>query len=372
MKLSRITRWSSGARSSKKGLAEDDNFLIIQNKNDNDNNENKAKYRKEICREPAELPTKDNHDVSEISSTPKKFFPPREVTVEHLCVPPSPISTNSVNERLLEVPSRLHFTPFIGDKTNRQLLDCKRLVRVILEPSHDDEQLLDTNTIMHAIRSHAMMKQELVELRKKQEEIDGDPPCILQNLGSPATATQDSSFSMPPPEKFRVSRIDNNSVIETATSTINRLEKQLACASNTILNLQEKIKQIYDRKKKKKKSRSSKRNNHNRNHDLIESSLVDAEESTIKDNEPEYNVSQDKFAEINTPEQKRQLSHLREEISIRDVCAVDESCYNYVDTDSKENKENFSQSNEITNNHSSQTSKSTVTDRKTYSSTVTG
>ena len=73
---------------------------------------------------------------------------------------------------------------------HRQLMDAQRLIRIILgKPLNKDQNPLGANSILQAIRSFALMKAELIELRKKQEIIDGDPPAILQTLGSPAVTT---------------------------------------------------------------------------------------------------------------------------------------------------------------------------------------
>lgn len=156
---------------------------------DEDEDDDDDNYRRTI-RKSVKLPRPTSRHNISTSTEPKNFFhPPQEVTIDHLFVPPSPMKepsmTNSQNERLLDDHSGLHlkfqntheeiletqhhcFGDPVGDiAMQRQLLDAQRLVRVILEPSHGDQQLLDANTILHAIRSHALMKQELIELRKK-------------------------------------------------------------------------------------------------------------------------------------------------------------------------------------------------------------
>ena len=73
---------------------------------------------------------------------------------------------------------------------HRQLMDAQRLVRIILgKPFSKSQEILDANSILQAIRSFALMKAELMNLRKKQEISDGDPPAILETLGSPTATT---------------------------------------------------------------------------------------------------------------------------------------------------------------------------------------
>jgi hypothetical protein len=137
-----------------------------------------------------------------VAGLPKNLFkPPKEVMIDPHAVPPSPMKDPAHfyahYERVPENHALLlqqnpqdqpyHLGDPVGDiAMKRQILDAQRLVRLILgKPLCGDQHLLDTSTILQAIRAFAMMKQELVELRKKQEVMDGDPPAILQELGSP-------------------------------------------------------------------------------------------------------------------------------------------------------------------------------------------
>jgi hypothetical protein len=169
-----------------------------------------------------------------VEGTKRLFKPPKEVTIDPHAVPPSPMrdpfqhlphnmlpndgdednNHNSggvllnfdpttqqhyIQKRNLFSSSFQDDNYCIGDPLGdiamkRQLLDAQRLVRLILgKPLGGDQPLLETSTILQAIRSFAMMKQELIELRKRQEEQDGDPPAILQSLASPATTTTPAS-----------------------------------------------------------------------------------------------------------------------------------------------------------------------------------
>jgi len=151
---------------------------------------------------------------------------------------------------------------------HRQLMDAQRLIRIILgKPLNKDQNPLGANSILQAIRSFALMKAELIELRKKQEIIDGDPPAILQTLGSPAVTTpstartgacvlrrldvqsqiNDGHKTCEPTDIASPVIVTNtdapiNSDIEQANDTIQQLRKQLQIANNTISELKEKVK----------------------------------------------------------------------------------------------------------------------------------
>ena len=175
------------------------------------------------------------NDSNDIVEGTKRFFkPPKEVTIDPFAVPPSPMrdpfqhlpqnnmlpndgdednNNNNNSDGVLlnfdpqqqqqqHLQKKNLFSPSFQDDNyclgdpvgdiamKRQLLDAQRLVRLILgKPLCGDQPLLETSTILQAIRSFAMMKQELIDLRKRQEEQDGDPPAILQSLASPATTT---------------------------------------------------------------------------------------------------------------------------------------------------------------------------------------
>ena len=150
---------------------------------------------------------------------PKTLFnPPQEVTIDHFAIPPSPMRDPSVTcpstqqlpednglllnlgnaaprQSNLQLEARYTLGDPVGDiAMKRQLLDAQRLVRVILgKPLCGDQHLLETTTILEAIRSFALMKKELLDLRNKQELVDGDPPTILQTLGSPVASTPTST-----------------------------------------------------------------------------------------------------------------------------------------------------------------------------------
>ena len=356
---------------------------------DNDDEDDDDNYRRSIIREPVKTPRtrKSNTPPSKLniitSTSPKNFFhPPQEVTVDHLFVPPSPMKepsmtyhnvTSPQSERLLDDHPGLRLTfnnthedhhcfgDPVGDiAMQRQLLDAQRLVRVILEPSHETQQLLDTNTILHAIRSHALMKRELIELRKKQEVVDGDPPCILQNLGSPTattlgsprTATTPTSTNFHNKSGLTIDNIsalsekqmddalvinsNNNSVaLENATSTIERLQKQLASANEIIHNLKEEMSAICDRKvvptKDGKLNEGSdnddNKNPNNKNHNESACLLIEEQQSTKNQQEQQY-VTYQKYTDLNgkyhqlvknheasLEESKRNLDNVLEEIT---------------------------------------------------------
>ena len=215
-------------------------FLFEDNDDDNVNNDgnNECNKKNHIAANPGlkcsqipkreipnpiALPQNDNLATSPIASPSK---PPFEIMVDHLAVPPSPmrepnvnvITSPSMGKRLLddynpgiflnfkggspprEIPPH---NPCFGDPVgdiamHRQLMDAQRLVRIILgKPLSKSKEILDANSILQAIRSYALMKAELVALRKKQEVIDGDPPAILQTLGSPAATTPSTTRTGP-------------------------------------------------------------------------------------------------------------------------------------------------------------------------------
>jgi hypothetical protein len=150
----------------------------------------------------------------------------------------------------------------------RQLLDSQRLVRLILgkplsyAPNrHEiDASLLDTNTILQAIQAFALMKQELGDLRKRQEHDDNDPPAILQTIGSPSMSTP-SSKSIPQAEStprcfpdimtprlsqnFTPTSQPPNSVVALwdANKQIEKLQEELGKARTTIHSLEQRQQQ---------------------------------------------------------------------------------------------------------------------------------
>mmetsp|Transcript_25050 Transcript_25050/g.59535 ORF Transcript_25050/g.59535 Transcript_25050/m.59535 type:complete len:530 (+) Transcript_25050:182-1771(+) len=143
--------------------------------------------------------------------TKSPFVPPEEINIDFQPQPLSPIRDLTVPQQRssFREPSPSH--DLLSEdivSMKRQLLDSQRLVRLILgkplsHVSNRDEidaSLLDTNTVLQAIKAFALMKQELGELRKRQEQDDNDPPAILQTLSSPTTTSREgggSSFSTP-------------------------------------------------------------------------------------------------------------------------------------------------------------------------------
>ncbi|KAL3921126.1 MAG: hypothetical protein SGILL_002913 [Bacillariaceae sp.] len=225
---------------------------------------------------------------------PKSLFqPPPEVMIDPDAVPPSPMKDPTVHNMvprtatdqplqpspypglLMDVPGSNSnddtAQPYcLGDPLGdiamkRQLLDAQRLVRLILgKPLCGDQQLLETTTILQAIRSFAMMKQELVDLRKKQEIMDDDPPAILQMLGSPAgttptsvttgyrTGTPSTAFSFQNKLDDSSDEVDvtrdllpsHSATLDEANTKIESLQQQLAACTETIRNMQqEKVEQ---------------------------------------------------------------------------------------------------------------------------------
>lgn len=230
------------------------------------------------------------------SSTNKPFCPPKEINIDFQAVPPSPMRDPSValahfrdsddpglildlgnaarvqpsnSLSTASQPPKLLFGDPVGDiAMKRHLLDAQRLVRLVLgkpmnvtvDPHEINAPLLETNTILQAIRAFALMKQEVVELRKRQEVADGDPPAILQSLGSPTTTTASRTASpssptahltpttaaaavnavtgyLPPP---------SNSIFALweARQRIKALEEELKTAQDTVRTLQEQQQQL--------------------------------------------------------------------------------------------------------------------------------
>lgn len=140
---------------------------------------------------------------------------PTEINIDIHAVPPSPIRDPSVaylnyhdappNDLLQPYNNYANSGDGVNAKSNKvsedsiirtQLCDAERLVRVILGKTAPDKPL-ENGSILQAIRSYAVMQQELIDLRKRVENIDGDPPAILTNLTSPATTKNSSSLSTP-------------------------------------------------------------------------------------------------------------------------------------------------------------------------------
>ncbi|KAG7352908.1 hypothetical protein IV203_008956 [Nitzschia inconspicua] len=199
----------------------------------------------------------------DMAKPPKSLFrPPKEVMIDPHAVPPSPMKdpvnmyaqtarSQEPHPLLLnlgnsELPagSTYHLGDPVGDiAMKRQIMDAQRLVRIILgKPSSGDQHFLETTTILQAIRAFALMKQELVELRKKQEVLDGDPPTILQELASPVgTNTSDArtaTTQSPDAFSFRgnssTTRDESSSDLEEGNKRIVILEQQLEAAHDII------------------------------------------------------------------------------------------------------------------------------------------
>mmetsp|Transcript_25478 Transcript_25478/g.47485 ORF Transcript_25478/g.47485 Transcript_25478/m.47485 type:complete len:289 (-) Transcript_25478:92-958(-) len=86
-----------------------------------------------------------------------------------------------------------------------------------------------------------MMKQELITLRKRQEEQDGDPPTILETLGSPVASTPASGTSDSPFFFNREAKVEESPIscsLNEARTKIECLEQQLATANDKILKLE--------------------------------------------------------------------------------------------------------------------------------------
>lgn len=276
---------------------EDDNINYINH--GNNKNTTTVEYNAshpQITKLGSATPLTPNADLdAPLISSPKNLFHlPQEIMLDPLTVPPSPMREPNVNimtspgmnKRLLDDyhpgmflnfqessprEAALHHHSFgdpVGDiAMQRQLMDAQRLVRIILgKPLNKNQQVLGASSILQAIRSYALMKAELMDLRKKQEIIDGDPPAILLALGSPAATTPsttrtgmcsprrlgvqtaiNSSDSICGSTEFRSDRGDANldvpitSGLEQASKTIERLQKDLTTANDIILELQDKM-----------------------------------------------------------------------------------------------------------------------------------
>lgn len=264
-------------------------FLFDGNEDDNGVGVKTSRLPKFLMPNPTAKTSKTTHVTSRIGSPTK---PPLEIMVDHLAEPPSPmrepkvnvINSPSMGRRLLddyqpgsflepsprETPT---YNPCIGDPLgdiamHRQLMDAQRLVRIILgKPFSKSQEILDANSILQAIRSYALMKAELMNLRKKQEISDGDPPAILESLGSPTATTpgtaetgaffseqtsdlQDDdndcgksceSVGHQSAESNEKPDSPVNTSLEEPNETIRRLQAELATANRTISELKEKM-----------------------------------------------------------------------------------------------------------------------------------
>jgi len=181
-------------------------FLFEDNEDDNANERNCGNNNDNVKAEsdfneprisklmiPSPMTPKAAMDVPHISSPKNLFHPPQEIMVDHLAVPPSPmrepnvnvITSPSMGKNLLDDYRPSMFLNFqdsspreiephghcIGDPVGdiamqRQLMDAQRLVRIILGKTvHKNEQILGASSILQAIRSYALMKAELIDLR---------------------------------------------------------------------------------------------------------------------------------------------------------------------------------------------------------------
>ncbi len=275
----------------------DDNEDDNANERDYGNNKNNMKANSDF-NEPqisklmiaSPMTPKAAIDVPHISSPKNLFHPPQEIMVDHLAVPPSPmrepnvnvITSPSMGKNLLDDYRPSMFLNFqdsspletephghcIGDPVGdiamqRQLMDAQRLVRIILGKTvHKSQQILGASSILQAIRSYALMKAELIDLRQKQEIADGDPPAILQTIGSPAVTTPSTTRTgmcgarTPGLEtgikindsicESIVDEIGHSSAnlntpiasdLKQANETIRRLQEELTIANRTLLEL---------------------------------------------------------------------------------------------------------------------------------------
>ncbi|CAJ1946398.1 unnamed protein product [Cylindrotheca closterium] len=141
-------------------------------------------------------------------ATPNYFAPPKEIKINRNAEPPSPMrdpdmSAPRPSERkplsnLLNSPGRV-VPPEIGEPLGdigmkTQLWDAQRLVRVILGSATGDDPL-DSGSILKAIRTFALMKAELTQLRQQQEHLD--PPAIMPLMTPSTCATNLFAESTP-------------------------------------------------------------------------------------------------------------------------------------------------------------------------------
>ena len=175
------------------------------------------------------------------------LHPPKEVMIDPNAIPPSPMRYPDMSEtqrmplsNLLNSPSQspMRLGDPVGDIAMKtQILDAQRLVRIILGKSTDD-QPLETENILQAIRVFALMKAELVQLRKQQETNDGDPPAILP-LESPATTCTRSTFFAATPPKVSHEKLDiHRKAIIASAKKITTLQQQLSVAESSIQKIQ--------------------------------------------------------------------------------------------------------------------------------------
>lgn len=152
-------------------------------------------------------------DDDEMSVLQSVAGPPSEINIDLCGAPTSPMRDPSVifaAARVSRTPQdnyglldQIHY----GDDVMRldqqleletKLCDAERLVRVVIgkpDNAKGNFASLEQGSILEAIRTFAIMKKELLELRQQQERKDGDPLAILTNLTSPASTRQSADFS---------------------------------------------------------------------------------------------------------------------------------------------------------------------------------
>lgn len=218
--------------------------------------------------------------------------PPSEIDIDFDAVPPSPMRDPSVafcssggapllpQHPLLGFPSEVE-VDFVQDGGLRtKLCDAERLVKVILGSQTDTNKRfasLEHGSILQAIKTFAVMKQELIELRQKIEHKDGDPPAILTALTSPATTSNTNSFSTPtsnPPtspdspsdddshHQQRYALRTTRNALVMAAKKCQALEEQLKQANQTIDKLQSEQTTIHSRKALEERIEALEADNH--------------------------------------------------------------------------------------------------------------
>jgi hypothetical protein len=266
---------------------DDDDCLMFEDDDDDDSHDDPVHFSFE--RPSARLTREDRSTTPPPPVAGAGFFRPLfEVTIDPHAVPPSPMRdphispfhnsnhqasspadllTTSVDHYRSSSPAVEKLGAPLGDIGMRtQLWDAQRLVRVILGKPQVSDKLLETGSILLAIRTFAVMKQELIQLRQHQEARDGDPPTILESLGSPATTRNSSTLATPSPirqpslrssftatprkstltpQKSSVQednsinpRVNCKAIVEAAKH-IQHLERQLQQATVTIHKLQQ-------------------------------------------------------------------------------------------------------------------------------------
>ncbi|KAL3927616.1 MAG: hypothetical protein SGBAC_013014 [Bacillariaceae sp.] len=148
------------------------------------------------------------HPANLMIKPPSYLAPPKEIKINPNAEPPSPMRDPDMtaprpSERrplsnLLNSPGRV-VPPEIGEPLGdigmkTQLWDAQRLVRVILGSATGDDQL-DSGSILKAIRTFALMKAELTQLRQQQEHLD--PPAIMPLMTPSTCATNLFAESTP-------------------------------------------------------------------------------------------------------------------------------------------------------------------------------